>query len=60
MEEIKLIPNFGLIMLCSLMAIGTGVIVEILNNKKKEHTVLWRQLMKHKVPFTFCVVNDEH
>ena len=32
----KLIPNFGLIMLCSLIAIGTGGIVAIFNDKKKK------------------------
>ena len=36
MEEIKLIPNFGLIMLYFLIAIGTGVIVAIFNDKKKK------------------------
>ena len=36
MEERKLIPNFGLIMLCSLIAIGVGVIVAIFNDKKKK------------------------
>lgn len=31
-----MIPNFGLIMLCSLLAIGAGVIVAIFDNKKKK------------------------
>jgi hypothetical protein len=31
-----MIPNFGLIMLCSLLAIGAGVIVAIFNDKKKK------------------------
>lgn len=29
-----MIPNFGLIMLCAMIAIGTGVIVAILKGKK--------------------------
>ena len=36
-SEVKLmIPNFGLIMLCAIIAIGTGVLVELSNNKKKK------------------------
>ncbi len=31
----KLIPNFGLMMLCSLVAIGAGVIAAIFQGKKK-------------------------
>ena len=31
-----MIPNFGLIMLCSLLAIDAGVIVAIFDNKKKK------------------------
>ena len=31
-----MIPNFGLIMLCAIITIGTGVFVELSNNKKKK------------------------
>lgn len=31
-----MIPNFGLIMLSALIAIGVGVVVAILDNKKKK------------------------
>ena len=31
-----MIQNFGLIMLCAIIAIGTGVFVELSNNKKKK------------------------
>ena len=31
-----MIPNFWLIMLCSLIAIGAGVLVAIFNDKKKK------------------------
>ena len=30
-----MIPNFGLIMLCAIIAIGTGVVVAIFDEKKK-------------------------
>lgn len=31
-----MIPNFGLIMLCAIIAIGTGVVVAIFDEKKKK------------------------
>ncbi len=31
-----MIPNFGLIMLCVIIAIGAGVLVAIFNGKKKK------------------------
>ena len=36
-----MIPNFGLIMLFAMIAIGTGVFVEISNNKKKKWDHEW-------------------
>lgn len=32
----KMIPNFWLIMLCAMIAIGAGVLVAIFNDKKKK------------------------
>ena len=31
-----MIPNFGLIMLCAIIAIGTGVVVAIFDEQKKK------------------------
>ena len=31
-----MIPNFGLIMICAILAIGTGVVVALFNEKEKK------------------------